>query len=49
MAIVIRPAVENVLDLTQILGLEVASDEKHQSWVRWIIASINKYFIDNKG
>ena len=49
MAVVIRPSAESVLDLTQVLDLEVASDEKHQSWVRWIIASINKHFIDNKG
>jgi hypothetical protein len=46
---VIRPSLENVLELTQSVVIELVADEKHQSWVRWIHISINKYFLENKG
>jgi hypothetical protein len=49
MAEVIRPPSENVLTLTDSVVLEVLSDEKHEAWYRWLYASINKHFIDNKG
>lgn len=49
MAVVIRPSSESVLELTQQIDIELLADEKHEAWVRWLHASINKHFLDNKG
>jgi hypothetical protein len=49
MAVVIRQNLTDVLNLTQTLGIELAAEEKHISWVRWVNASINTHFINNKG
>lgn len=49
MAEVKRPSSETLLNLTNTLLLVLDASEKHQAWVRWIHASINKHFEDNKG
>lgn len=46
---IIRPSGTGTLSLSHDVVLEVVADEKHQSWVRWIVSSINKHFTDNKG
>jgi hypothetical protein len=49
MAEVIRPYPESELILTDTLTLNLLADEKHEAWIHWIYASINKHFTDNKG
>ena len=49
MAIIVRPPSSNALTLSQSLTLVIDADEKHESWMRWIIASVNTYFLSAKG
>lgn len=48
MAEVIRPAVENVLELVDNVALDLVPSEIHFAWVRWCYESINKHFNDRK-
>lgn len=49
MAEVIRPASENLLEITDSIALVFDPVEKHHLWYRWIYASINTHFTENKG
>jgi len=46
MPIVQRPQSENELNLTAETALQFDPSEIHYAWVRWIIGSVNKHFMD---
>jgi hypothetical protein len=48
MAKVVRPQVENQLEVTSSNILQLDPYEVHADWQRWITASINKHFIDRR-
>jgi len=49
MAEVIRPSGESILVPNDSVGLQYNPIEKHHFWMKWIHASVNKHFTDNKG
>ena len=48
MAEVLRKEAESKLSLSDSLVVDFVQDEKHQNWVKWVHASINKHFNDKK-
>ena len=48
MAEVLRKTADNSLTFAGSLVTELAQDEKHISWIKWVHASINKHFMDRK-
>jgi len=49
MAEVLRKTASSQLTMDYLLSVELAQDEKHISWVKWLYASVNKHFMDRKG
>ncbi len=49
MATLFRPPASNAISFSDAVVLVMDATGKHQAWVRWIHASINTHFQNNKG